>query len=312
MKPSFLKTSLTLVSIFLFIILPSILHAQVEEGRVYQYGDEDAIHIVTLKNGNILRGRILNFPYNAKPDTKLKILFYEEEIEFKFRDVVKIEVTGPEEGAAITSYYPVGADLEKFRVENLLISTTAIPMEKGFKEIRAQVPTAAALFSAEFGLGSGFSISTGFTVPGTILIFQGKYGAEVSNNVFLGGGITTGAALGIEEGWAGLIYGLTTFGSKKSFFNLQFGTTLFPYGGEAFFFAPGFSSKIGPRLRIGAEAFIFSDSGDTYLPYILPAIGWTFKNSNGGIDLGPGLVPDLLSDTGILFLPYGTLYFRFK
>jgi len=313
MKPIHLKTSLVLAGILFFIFFPSFLQAQVEEKRVYQFGEIDAIHIVSLQNGNVLRGRVLDFPYQPKPETKITILFYEEKVVVKFKDIVKIEVTGPEEDAIISTYYPSeGEEAGTFRSENLFASSTAIPMKKGVKEIKAIIPTAAAYVNAEFGLGAGFSVSAGFTIPGSVLILQGKYGAKVANNFYLGGGVTTGTSFGFGNEWAGVIYGIMTFGNEKSFFNLQFGSTLFPHEGEAFFILPGFSSQIRPRFRIGAEIFIISDVGELYIPYLLPTAGWTFKNKNGGIDIGPTILPELFEEESIPFIPAATIYFRFK
>lgn len=299
-------------SICFFFFLSIQLSAQKEvPQRIYTIDNEASIHIIHLRSGSILKGKILTLPIKSGKNESIIFLFNGKEIEIKNKEITKIEITGPGENAAITEYKSYESALP-FRPENLSVSPTAIPLKKGEKEIRAQVPTAAVLASAEFGLGGGFSITTSTTVPIGAIILQGKYGTEVSKNLWVGMGITTLTTFDILDDWYGLTYGMLTYQNEKVLLNINIGTNLFPDPAEFFFFIPGCSFKLGDRWKLGFELPIFGDEFDTYIPFVLPTAGWVFKNQKGGINFGAATVPIDFGDTQLVLpIPYAAIYLRF-
>ncbi len=285
----------------LLLVFLAISHAQ--EGKVYEFNDTAAIHIVTLKTGTVMRGKIIQIINKEK----VIFQFLGEEIELDYKKIKKIEVTGPEEGSEVTRYQLFSSSNpsnSSYHNENVYFSPTAFTLKKREYEVQAQILALAGILSYEYGLGKGFSMKAAIAIPGLAML-QFKRSGPVAEKLHLGAGVTALAPFEDLNSTVLAGYGILTVGTEKNFFNLNLGV---PYltgeGPGGFFIGPSFSLALGNNFRIASEAYTWFSDGDSGLAYFIATAGYSKKR--WGMDFGLWRVADF----DVLTLPYLSFFYR--
>ena len=264
-------------------------------------GDTTVRHIVRLKDGTSLVGRILELTADSvRVQLASGAVVIAREAVVQVRQVASSRMRNGE-----------------FWFENphgtrLLFSSTAFPLEKGtgyYANIWLVMHTFAAGLTDRFTLGGGAFWLPGLALDETLMYLLPKY-TLVNGD---GGKLAVGALVGIlpwedlgDEGpWtAGILYGVGTTGSRDNNFSVGLG---WGYAGDDLASNPvvmvGGQSRLSRRLSLISENWFF------------PVNGGTEGILSGGLRfLGEGLTVDLAwlkPSEGGVWIPWLGFAFRF-
>ncbi|MEM1321038.1 MAG: hypothetical protein AAGG75_12365 [Bacteroidota bacterium] len=299
-QPSFL---FCLIASFLFLLLG--VNTQAQELKAYNFNDTAAIHIVTMKTGTVMRGKVIQIV-----DKDYIIFeFQGKKFQLSLKNIVRIDVTGPDPNSAITQHYPYQGRVRPGpRSENIFFSTTGFSLSKGERELLVQIPAFTGLFSMEWGLGRGWSVTTGYVFP-SVFFFKTKGVKTLTSGLSVGGGAVILSPITFPEETLFSPYGILTLGNRRNYFNINLGPAFaLSESTGIFLLSPGFHLSLGDRFRLAGETYLFLDEGEIYSTYLLTTLGWSKKH--WGFDFGIINLSEDVAD-GFGPLPYISFNYRF-
>jgi hypothetical protein len=245
-----MKTSAAFFLIVICSLFPHFLHAQISPVDVE--ADSAKTVEIRLSDGSVLIGNIISVDENElelrKDATRTFVLLSE------IRSIREIDLT--RKGALW---------FENPNYSRLFFSPTARPLKKGdgyYQNIYVFFNNFAYAATDNIAVTAGFTLLPTIRLSEQLYFLTGKFGMEVTNNHFLGGGIGFATAGGAEEG---LIIGYANYTRSFHRASITGGAAGFSLsdtdaGTYAFYF--GGDYRISERVAMVTENFIFPESPD--------------------------------------------------
>jgi len=243
------------------------------------YIPRSATYRVELKDGTVLYGKLI-----AETET---------EIEIEMEDIGQLTINRDKIKSLIPNVGDTGEVKKSFWFENPQ-STRYFwsPNGYGLKAGEGYYQNVWVLFNQfavgvtdNFSLGGGIVPLFLFAGGSTPVWFTPKFSIPVVKEKFnVGGGALIGTVLGEEESGFGILYGLSTFGSRDK--NLSVGLG-YGYAGGSFANSP--MININGMIRTGAKGYFLTENyyiptGDDFL--ILISLGGRRIINRSGLDFG--------------------------
>lgn len=271
-----MKINRFLTPIFCFLLgIPAVVHSQITTDNV-RVDSTQTVEII-LNNNQRYTGTILSVN-----NDELELQTDSGRMYIQLSRIESIREAGS-----------AGGWFENPNKSRLFFSPTARPLKKGdgyYQNIYVFFSNAAYAVSHNISFTGGFSMVPGISISEQLLMFSGKFGAEVAENHYAGGGIAVATIAGSGEnllvGYGNYTYdfgrgnftgGLSTFGLTD-----EVGTFAILLGGDY---------RLSERIAMVTENFWFPEVQATLFSY-----GLRFMGERMSVDLAffrPGITEDI-------------------
>jgi len=245
-------------------------------------------YYIQTTDGNTYRGQILS-------QDSLKVLFNLEkfgELSFLKTEIKKMQPLDNEK-MVDDEYW-----MDNPQATRYFFSPNAYGLKKGegyYQNVWVMVNSFAVGVTDYFSIGGGVVPLFLFAGSPTPVWITPKFSVPVVEEKFnLGGGALLGTVLGVEETGFGILYGISTFGSRDKNVSLGLG---YGYAGGDWAKAP--MINFNTMIRFGAKGYFISENyfvhteGTTVLIF---SLGGRHIFQNAGLDYG--LIIPFISDMG--------------